>query len=122
MQPATCSCPARLQGQGGFSLIELLIALSILSILSVISAPIFMAQRIAANHAAASGSLHAIATAEVAFYNASPKPHSYGTLSQLTSAALGSAVFLSPSLAPKGTDSSTWRPELGGPTPAAVFD
>ena len=80
----------------GFSLIELLISLSIIGILAVISVPLVMQQRIAANQAAALGGMRTILAAEIHWFN-NTTPHNFtGDLNLLGS---GEAPFIDKGLA-----------------------
>jgi type IV pilus assembly protein PilA len=56
----------------GFSLIELLIVVAIILVIAAIAIPNFLQARIAANEASAAGSLRAIASAQITYFNAYP--------------------------------------------------
>ena len=56
----------------GFSLIELLIVVAIILIIAAIAIPNLLQAKLAANESSAAGSLHAIQSAEITYYNAYP--------------------------------------------------
>lgn len=56
----------------GFSLLELLIVVAIILIIAAIAIPNLLESKIAANEASAVGSLRAITTSEMTYYNAYP--------------------------------------------------
>src|SRR5271170_6439780 len=56
----------------GFSLIELLIVVAIILIIAAIAIPNLLQARLAANESSAAGSLHALQSAEITYYNAYP--------------------------------------------------
>jgi type IV pilus assembly protein PilA len=58
--------------QKGFSLIELLIVVAIILIIAAIAIPNLLQARIAANEASAVGSIQALKTAEVTYFNTYP--------------------------------------------------
>src|SRR6266550_5938119 len=73
--------------QQGFSLIELLLVVAIISIISAIAVPNLLASKRAANEGSALSSLRTITSAE-ATYQATAGAGSYGTLSDLNLAGL----------------------------------
>jgi len=58
--------------QKGFSLIELLIVVAIILIIAAIAIPNLLQARLAANEASAVGSLNAVKTAEITYFNTYP--------------------------------------------------
>src|SRR5579864_5366286 len=56
----------------GFSLIELLIVVAIILIIAAIAIPNLLQARLAANESSAAGSLHAIQSAEITYFNSYP--------------------------------------------------
>jgi prepilin-type N-terminal cleavage/methylation domain-containing protein len=74
---------------GGFTLIELMIVISIIAIIAAIAIPNLLRSRMSANEASASGAMRTISTAEVAFQSAvfvdvnGDGLGDYGTLAQL---------------------------------------
>ncbi|HUA13913.1 MAG TPA: prepilin-type N-terminal cleavage/methylation domain-containing protein [Verrucomicrobiae bacterium] len=56
----------------GFSLIELLIVVAIILIIAAIAIPNLLQARLAANESSAAGSIHAITSAEITYFNAYP--------------------------------------------------
>jgi type IV pilus assembly protein PilA len=65
--------------RNGFSLIELLIVIAVIGIISAITAPNLLASRRAANEAAATASLRAIASAQAAYMNTYGNGANYAT-------------------------------------------
>lgn len=85
----------------GFSLIELLLVVAIISIIAAIAVPNLLASKRAANEGSAIASIRTIGSAE-ATYQATTGGGSYGSLSQLNTAALvDSSLSSSTILAPK---------------------
>ena len=74
-------------GRCGFSLIELLIVIAIILVIAAIAIPNLLQARIAANESSAAGSLRAIASAEVAYYDTYPAIGYAATLPALGGAA-----------------------------------
>jgi type IV pilus assembly protein PilA len=56
----------------GFSLIELLIVVAIILIIAAIAIPNLLQARLAANESSAAGSIHAITSAEITYFNTYP--------------------------------------------------
>jgi type IV pilus assembly protein PilA len=71
----------------GFSLIELLIVVAIILVIAAIAIPNFLQARITANESSAAGSLRAIASAEIAYFNAYPSIGYASVLNDLGGAA-----------------------------------
>jgi type IV pilus assembly protein PilA len=71
----------------GFSIIELLIVIAIILIIAAIAIPNLLHARMAANQASAAGSLRAIASAQIAYFNAYPNIGYANALSDLGGAA-----------------------------------
>lgn len=67
----------------GFSLIELLIVVAIILIIAAIAIPNLLQARLAANESSAAGSLHALQSAEITYYNTYPTVGYAGALGQL---------------------------------------
>ena len=67
----------------GFSIIELLIVIAIILVIAAIAIPNLLQSRMAANEASAAGSLRAIASAQITYFNAYPTIGYSATLPQL---------------------------------------
>jgi len=67
----------------GFSLIELLIVIAIILVIAAIAIPNLLQGRASANEASAVGSMHAIKTAEIGYFNAYPTIGYAATLANL---------------------------------------
>jgi prepilin-type N-terminal cleavage/methylation domain-containing protein len=67
----------------GFSLIELLIVVAIILIIAAIAIPNLLQARLAANESSAAGSLHALQSAEITYYNTYPTVGYAGAIGQL---------------------------------------
>lgn len=78
--------------RAGFTLIELMIVIAIISIISAIAIPNLLTSRRAANEASAIAALRAIVVAEAAYQGQAAEPHAtsgvgqYGDLNELASA------------------------------------
>lgn len=83
-----------LNKQAGFSLVELLIALTILLVIAAIAIPNLIRSKIAANESSAAASLRTINTAEAAYNNAY---HTYAALSSLGGNCSGAVASTSSS-------------------------
>lgn len=83
------------RGRIGFTLIELVIVMVVISILMAIAVPIYLRQRIAANESSAIGSLRTIITSEEAFRSQRVRDDDnsgdgdYGTLLELSAPPAG---------------------------------
>jgi type IV pilus assembly protein PilA len=76
----------------GFSLIELLIVVAIILVIAAIAIPNFLRAKISANESSAAGSIRAIATAQISYFNSYP---TVGYAASLTD--LGGATPCTPS-------------------------
>ena len=76
----------------GFSLIELLIVVTVILIIAAIAIPNLLRSRLAANEASAVGSLHAINNAEITYSTTYPNPGFACSLSELGPPASGGAI------------------------------
>lgn len=85
---------------GGFSLIELIIVVSIIGVLGAIAVPALMRAQIAANEGSAVGSLRAVHSAQTSYYSGSGANGYASLLATLGARCPGSATpFISPDLA-----------------------
>lgn len=84
----------------GFTLIELVIVLVVISILAVIAIPIFLRQRIHANEGSAIGSMRTLVTSQVSFRAQKIRDDDdsgdgdYGTLDELANPPSGGQPFI----------------------------
>jgi len=89
----------------GFTLIELMIVVTIISILATLSIPMLLRSRIAANEAAAIGSIRLICTAQVGYHASALRDDNndgesdYGELTALGNPGGGTPAFIGPALA-----------------------
>ena len=67
----------------GFSLIELLIVVAIILIIAAIAIPNLLQARLAANESSAAGSLHALQSAEITYFNTYPTVGYANSIGQL---------------------------------------
>mgnify|MGYP002626767299 FL=1 len=84
----------------GFTLIELVIVMVVISILAAIAIPIFLRQRIAANEGSAIGTMRTLVTSEISFRTQKivdfddSGADDYGTLAELASPPNGGQPFI----------------------------
>ena len=103
------------QRQQGFSLIELLLVVAIISIISAIAVPNLLASKRAANEGSALSSLRTITSAE-ATYQATTGAGSYGNLSDLNLAGLVDSALSGSTIAtPKSGYAFAATPEVATP-------
>jgi len=101
----------------GFSLIELLIVVAIILIIAAIAIPNLVKSKMAANEAAAVGSIRTIVTSELTYASINP---STGYLSSLTS--LSSAGLIDSVLGGGTKSGFTFTASVSGSAPASAFD
>lgn len=89
----------------GFTLIELMIVVAIISIIATMSVPMFLRSRISANEAAAIGSVRLLSIAQVGYHAAALRDDNidgesdYGELIALGNPGGGAPAFVGPALA-----------------------
>ena len=89
----------------GFTLIELMIVVAIISIIAAMCVPMLQRSRIAANEAAAIGSIRLLSTAQVGYHASALRDDNndgesdYGELAALGNPGGGTPAFIGPALA-----------------------
>jgi type IV pilus assembly protein PilA len=112
--------------EAGFSLIELLIVVTIILVIAAIAIPNFIRARISANEASAVSSVHAITTSEIGYSSAYPQIGYSGSLADLGPGSGGActptaACFIDSALATgnKSGYKFTYAPQ--GATPSTGY-
>lgn len=89
----------------GFTLIELMIVVAIISIIVAMSIPMFLRSRMSANEAAAIGSIRLLSTAQIGYHASALRDDNsdgesdYGELTALGNPGGGTPAFIGPALA-----------------------
>ncbi len=107
-------------GRRGFTLVELLVVLAIMSILLAITVPGLLRARGTSEEASAVGSLRAVYSGEQAFWSACGFGNYAPTLQNLGTGVGSTAGFISPELSgPSPVVKSGYRIDLGTSSPSA---
>jgi prepilin-type N-terminal cleavage/methylation domain-containing protein len=106
--------------QGGFSLIELLIVVTIILIIAAIAIPNFLRSRMSANEASAVGSLRTINTAEAMYQQSNPTV-GYTDLATLGSATANNLLDSTLGQASPTKSGYAFTLTLGSDTPVSTY-
>jgi len=102
-----------LKSHNGFTLVELLIVVTVVGVIAAIAVPGMLRARMSANEASAIGSLRAINNGQTAFFSSCGIGGYATSLSQLSAPAkTGGQGFISPDLASNGVTKSGYKVAL----------